>query len=290
MFSRLRSRWSRFLDVYPQIPVRKALGYDNVMGLPISEKAKKYLLETEFDFVVCDHSGAVILAIEFDGLGRGFSRDGKYIQIKDTEDQYRPLKLDAKISACEMCDLPIVVVSYPETEPGFDLDIPVTALDAVIAEVLAGRRRQELWKSDLDELGEMLASDPSGDTADSFLMGIEIMADMENPIRRRIQEMQTELPVPFNQQIHPLNDRPGYVGARQSILGGINLSGQSCREQVLLTCEAYVRTVNCSGCSAFDLANLLAAYGLLRKAIRTVGRSREAWQRLLNETPFTENS
>jgi hypothetical protein len=288
VFSSVRTRWSRFLDVYPQIPVRKALGFDNVMSLPIRDSAREYLLKTEFDFVVCDRSGSVILAIEFDGLGHGFSRDGRYIQIEETEDQHRRLKLDAKISACEMCDLPIVVVSYPETEPSFDPDSPVTVLDTVIGEVLAGRKRQELVNSDLDELGEILATDPSRDMADSYLMEIEVMADQENPIRHRLKQMQMELPVSFGQQIHPLHDRPGYVGARQLIIGGIELAGQSCRRQVLLTYDAYVRTVNCSGCSAFDLANLLAEYGLTRKAIRTVGRSREAWQKLRNETPFTE--
>lgn len=288
-FSTVRTRWSRFLDVYPHIPVRKALGYDKVKNLPISNTAKEYLLKTEFDFVVCDRSASAILAIEFDGLGHGFSRDGKYIQLEATKDQHRQLKLDAKISACESCDLPIVVVSYPETEPSFDPDCPVTVLDAVIGEVLVGRKRGELVNSNLDNLGEVLASDPSGETADSYLLEIEVMAEQENPIRRRITQMQTELPVSFGLHIHPLHDRPGYVGARQSILGSIELSGQTSRQQVLLTYDAYVRTVSCWGCDAFDLANLLAEYGLARKAIRTVGRSTEAWQKLQKETPWTEN-
>lgn len=288
-FSTVRTRWSRFLDVYPHIPVRNALGYDKVQNLSISDKGKEYLLKTEFDFVVCDRSASAILAIEFDGLGHGFSRDGKYIQLVETKDQYRQLKLDAKISACESCDLPIVIVSYPETEPSFDPDCPVTVLDAVIGEVLSGGKRQELVNSNLDQLGEALGSDPSGETADSYLLEIEVMAEQENPIRRRIKQMQTELPVSFGLHIHPLDDRPGYVGARQSILGGLELSGQVSRQQVLLAFDAYVRTVNCSGCYAFDLANLLAEYGLARKAIRTVGKSKEAWQKLQEETPWTKN-
>ena len=292
-FSTVRSHWYRYLDVYPHIPVRSALGYEQLMNLPISAKAKEYLLKTEFDFVVCDRDRAstVILAIEFDGLGQGFSRDGSYIQREDTHDPHRKLKLDTKISACELCDLPIVVVSYDETETSLypdDPAYPVTVLDAVIGEVLAGRNRQELVNSNLNELGEILATDPSRDTAFSHLIDLEVTAEQENPIRRRITQMKMELPVSFGQQIHPLHDRPGYVGSRQSILGGIEVSGQSCRQQVLLNYDAYVRTVNCLGCSAFDLATLLAEYGLSRKAIRTVGRSREAWEKLRNETPFTE--
>lgn len=275
--------------MYPHIPVRKALGYDKVKSLSISDTAKEYLLKTEFDFVVCDRSASVILAIEFDGLGYGFSRDGKYIQLVATKDQHRQLKLDAKISACGSCALPIVVVSYPETEPSFDPDCPVTVLDAVIGEVLVGRKRSELVYSNLDIFREALESDPSGETTESYLLETEVIAEQENPIRCRIKQMQRELPVSFGLHIHPLHDRPGYVGARQSILGGIQLSGQKSRQQVLLSYDAYVRTVNCLGCDAFDLANLLAEYGLARKAIRTVGKSKEAWQKLQKETPWTEN-
>lgn len=287
-YSTVRTHWSRFLDIYPHIPVRNVLGYNRLNDLAIKEKAKEYLIKTEFDFVVCDHSGSPVLAVEFDGLGHGFSRDGKYIQLDATADQHRQLKLDAKISACESCDVPIVVVSYPETQPGFDPDCPVTVLDAVIGEVLAARKRQGLVSSNLDNLGKALASDPSRETAETYLLEIEVLAEQENPIRRRIKQMQTELPVSFGLHIHPLRDRHGYVGARQTILGGIDLSGKLSRQQVLLTCDAYVRTVNCSGCDAFDLANLLAEYGLARKAIRTIGKSKEAWQKLQNETPWTE--
>jgi len=263
-FSTVRTRWSRFVDLYPHIPVRNALGYDRIKQMPISNKAKEYLLKTEFDFVVCDRSASPILAIEFDGLGHGFSRDGRYVQFVDTEDQHRQLKLETKISACESCGLPIIIVSYPETEPNSDPDCPVTVLDAVIGEVIAGLKHQKLVN--LGQLGEALESDPSGEAADSYLLEIEVLSEQENPIRRRIKQMQRELPVSFGLHIHPLDDCPGYVGARQSILGGIQLSGQKSRQQVLLTYDAYVRTVNCLGCDAFELANLLAEYGLARKA------------------------
>jgi hypothetical protein len=245
------------------------------------------LLKTEFDFIVCDRSASPILAIEFDGLGHGFSRDGKYVQLVETNDQHRQLKLDAKINACESCDLPIVIVSYPESEPTFDTDCPVTVLDAVIGEVLESRKHKELVN--LEQLGDAWQSDPSGETADCYLLEIEVTAGQGNPIRRMIKQIQTELPVSFGLHIHPLDDRPGYVGARQSILGGIELSGNKWRQQVLLSYDAYIRGLNCVECDAFQLANLLAVYGLARKAIRTVGKSVEAWHKLRENTPWTDN-
>lgn len=164
----------------------------------------------------------------------------------------------------------------------------MTVLDTVISEVLEGRKRQQLFISSLDQLGEELESDPSGETVESHLLEIETLAEQENPIRRRIRQMQRELPVSFGLHIHPLNNRPGYVGARQLIQGGIELAGQVSRHKVLLSYDVYVRTVNCSGCNAFDLANLLAEYGLARKATRTIGESSDAWQRLQEESPWTE--
>ncbi|MEW6355072.1 MAG: DUF2726 domain-containing protein [Planctomycetota bacterium] len=293
-YTKVRTHWQKYLDVYPQVPVRKALGYDKLKNLSISDQAREYLLKTEFDFVVCDRSASPILAVEFDGLGHGFSRHGKYIQVVKTEDPHRKLKLDAKINACECCGLPIVVVSYPEIEPADDPDCPVMVLDGVIGEVLASQKFQKLLRSNLDQLSEALENDPSGETAQLDLWGLEILADEENPIRRRIQEMTRELPDAIGrrihgERIHPLKDRPGYIGARQEIVGGIHISEQLSRRQVLLSYDAYVRTLNCPGCHAFCLANLLAQYGLARKAIRTVGKSTDAWQKLLQGTPWTED-
>jgi hypothetical protein len=276
------------LDVYLHIPVRNALGYEKLKELQITDRAREYLLKTEFDFVVCDHSASPILAIEFDGLGHGFSRDGKYVQVVETEDQNRKLKLDAKINACELCGLPIVVVSYPETESVNDPDCPVTILDAVIGEVVEGLKRQELVNLNLNQLGESLESDPSRETAEMLILEIETMAEEENPIKRKIRQMHKELPVSFGLQIYPLHDRPGYIGARQTIDGGIMISRQKSQRKVLLSYDVYVRSINCMGCDAFNLANLLAEYGLAKKAIRVVGKSPDAWRKLQEETPWTE--
>ena len=287
-YSTVRTHWSRFLDVYPHIPVRNALGYERLKGLSIKEKARQYLLTTEFDFVVCDFSGSPILAVEFDGLGHGFSRDGAYVQITASEDPYRKLKLDTKISACEECGLPIVVVSYPETEPSFAPDCPVTVLDAVIGEVLTGRACQNLINSHMQQFSEAMEEDPSGEAAEMLMMEIEVMAEQENPIRRRIRELRRRLPLDFGMELSFLDDRPGYTGARHSIRGGVRYSAEKTMEQVLMSYETYVRTVNCLGCDASRLANLLAEYGLARKAIRTIGISQASWQKLIDETPWTD--
>jgi len=66
------------------------------------------------------------------------------------------------------------------------------------------------------------------------------------------------------------------------------MSGEKSKRKVLLTYDAYVRTVHCAGCDTFRLTNLLAEYGLTRKANRIVGTSSKAWHNLQVDTPWNE--
>ncbi|MBN1227637.1 MAG: hypothetical protein JXA79_11650 [Deltaproteobacteria bacterium] len=114
------------------------------------------------------------------------------------------------------------------------------------------------------------------------------MAEQENPIRRKIREMRRRIPLKYGIQFSFLENRPGYTGASHSIRGGRKYSGGKSMEQTLVSYETYVRTVNCLGCDERILANLLAEYGLARRAIRTLGTSKALWQKLLDDTPWTD--
>jgi len=102
VFRTLRSRWAKVFDVYPQIPVRRVCGYNAIMHLPVPQRQRDYLLKTEFDFVVTEKdTGIPLLAIEFDGLSHGFSKDGRYIsKVAVLQDPHRKLKIEAKLNAC----------------------------------------------------------------------------------------------------------------------------------------------------------------------------------------------
>jgi hypothetical protein len=79
------------------------------------------------------------LSIEFDGMGRGFSRNGEYMEISPSDDKYRKLKFDLKLKISTQTGYPYFIVSYKETEnlePGLNL----TIVDGIIGKVLAWKR------------------------------------------------------------------------------------------------------------------------------------------------------
>ena len=53
--------------------------------------------KTNVDYVLCTKEGRPLLAIDFDGLGRGFDRYGTYVNVVETDDKYRKLKFDLKL-------------------------------------------------------------------------------------------------------------------------------------------------------------------------------------------------
>jgi len=283
----LTSVWSKYVDIYPQIPVRRVLGYDNLQNLPLSPGAIDYLLKTEFDFVVCEKDTATAqLAIEFDGIGHGFSRNGEYIsRVVPGNDPYRKLKLDAKLRACELSGVPLVVVSFPETDLLEESDSAITVLDAVIGEIRACIGTHQLIASHTEAFTEAYDEDPTGEAAGYVLDALEFQSDLENnPIRRKTLEIFRKLPF-SGVSMGFLRDREkeGYVGIRRSIIGGTHISENFSSKKVLLSTSIYIRDLD----GSVNLADCIAHYCLARKALREVGTDPAAWKKLLDETPWT---
>jgi hypothetical protein len=288
VFARLNRKWSRYVDVYPHIPVRNVLGFNELRALDISENAKEYLQKTEFDYVVCEQGSSIPrLAVEFDGLGHGFSRDGNYIPLTTPiNDRYRKLKLDAKLSACEALGFSLVIVSYPETKPLWQNEDALMILDAIIGEVLASIKTSEQINQQMDYISTTLEQDPTGETTDWALFNIEMESQFtNNPIRRRTAEMHTKIPI-HGYGVRFLRDRPGYVGGCFYMTGGVHFEQGVSRMQVLLSVDIYLRDLNCIGCSSAQLLESVGEYLLARKALRDVSTDRAKWQELLQSAPW----
>ncbi len=74
IFKRLKTIWNRYVDVFPQIPVKNIIDYEQIIKSDKNPKVKDFLLKTSFDFVICElDTGIPILVVEFDGLSGGFS-------------------------------------------------------------------------------------------------------------------------------------------------------------------------------------------------------------------------
>lgn len=290
IYRRLASIWSRYVDIYPQIPVRKVLGYKNLRELPLQPRTVDYLLKTEFDFVVSEKGTSnALLAIEFDGIGHGFSRNGEYIsRVVPLNDPYRKLKLDSKLRACTLLGFPLVIVSFPETEPLEESGSAITVLDAIIGEVQATIGLQHLISSHTDAFADAFTEDPSGETADWVMSALEVHNDRKNhPIRRKTQEIAQKLPL-WGYFIEFLHNREGYAGVRRAIIGGIEVTQNGSKQQVLLSASVYVRDLNCTHCNAVNLADCIAEYCLAKKALREIGLDPTAWEKLADETPWTD--
>jgi hypothetical protein len=244
-------------------------------------------MKTEFDFVVSEKGiGNALLAIEFDGVGHGFSRNGEYIsRVVLLNDPYRKLKLDAKLHACALLGFPLVVVSFPETELLEESGSAITVLDAIIGEVRASIGLQHFVSSHTDAFADAFTTDPSGAAADWVMSALEVRSDQKyHPIRRKAQEIAQKLPL-WGDCIEFLQDRKGYAGVRRAIIGGIEFG---LRQQILLAASVYIRRLNCTHCDAVSLADCIAEYCLARKALREIGLDPAAWRKLLEETPWTD--
>lgn len=98
--------------------------------------------KTNVDYVLCTKEGRPLLAIDFDGLGRGFDRYGTYVKVVETDDKYRKLKFDLKLEWARETNFPYYVVASDEFRSVGD-GIELTVVDGIIGESLAHREFQE---------------------------------------------------------------------------------------------------------------------------------------------------
>ena len=76
-FRFIEHTWGEDYVVYPQIPLSALFTPD-----PKWRDTSNFFFKTSVDYVLCTNEGRPILAIDFDGLGGGFDRDGEYVQVE----------------------------------------------------------------------------------------------------------------------------------------------------------------------------------------------------------------
>ena len=83
----------------------------------VPDKRWDYYLKASVDFVLTNPTHEPALAIEFDGLGEGYSSGKTYIlERQSEEDPYRELKTNFKLDVCYAVGLPLIVISFEEIE------------------------------------------------------------------------------------------------------------------------------------------------------------------------------
>jgi hypothetical protein len=159
--------------------------------LPPGERS--FLLKTSVDYTLCDASDQPILSIEFDGIGEGFSREGKYVaQTISSRDPNRQWKFDLKLRVCQQVFYPLVIISYEESTPigpGLNVAIVDGIIGCYLAHKATQQRANDLFELNKEEIDALPAYEQ-----DEYIQDLVIQAEVEmdltwNPISRKLAEL-----------------------------------------------------------------------------------------------------
>jgi len=163
LFQAISGSWEPRYHVHPHVPFANLLDLDPHL---LSAEELSFLHKTTVDYVLVEGEGKPRLAIEFDGMGRGISRHGRYIQkITSKRDPNRAWKLALKVRVAKNSGFPFLVMSYDE-KAVIDAETDLTVLHGIVGQFVAGLhivpRVQELIAEQQNELDEMTESETGG--------------------------------------------------------------------------------------------------------------------------------
>ncbi len=287
IFRKIDSRWSKYVEVYPQIPVKNVIGYNQVRSLDMPDKAKDYLLNTAFDFVVCELQTAIpILVIEFDGIEGGFSQDEQYIsKATPINDPYRKLKMHRKLEACMFSMVPLVVLSFNECDFINQSNDKLMVVDAIIGQALECQYYNKNISEHTQKLSEALEFGGS-EAAEMYSIEMDIMAEQMNPIKRKIKEITNKFPFWTHQIVFP-RKKDDHVEGRFFLRSGIKTVKGKMKQKVLLFVDIAMREVNFIGCENWQIFNTIGEYCLVRKTEKIIGYDRASWECAIEEAQWT---
>lgn len=193
LFHSIESQWQRKFSVYPQLPFCAVFDLTN---LYLTEGQIGFLRKSSIDYTLCTKNGQPLLCVEFDGLGRGFSRNGEYIEIHPSRDAYRKLKLDLKLKVAGLERFPFYVVSYDEKVP-ISEEIHLTVVDGIIGQTLKHRELPQIakeWVDDEKGVLDGLSESERHERIQDIVIGAEVIAELNwDPIANRCAQLQGEL-------------------------------------------------------------------------------------------------
>lgn len=288
IFKRLKTIWSKYVDVFPQIPVRNVIDYDKLRSFDKNPKVADYLLKTSFDFVVCElETGNPILVVEFDGLSGGFSQDGKFfIESTPDNDKYRKLKMETKLRVCSEFRVPMIVVSYNESNLLPESGDWISILDAIIGDAIEKRAHEKNYSKYIKMLTE--AYEFGGqESAEMTTIEIEMINEQYNPIKRKIRELNSKFPKSTTQIVFPKEEGNWLVG-KFKLTSGLKTVGKDFYQKIMMEIELKIRKVGVFEDDCTFLFNTIGEYCLARKIERELGSDLKKWTELNKKTEWTK--
>ena len=176
-FRSIERAWGEDYKVYPQVPLAVLFTHDRRW-----RGTRDFFYKTSVDYVLCTNEGRPILAIDFDGMGGGFDRDGEYVQIEPTSDRYRKKKFDIKLRYSQQHDFPYHIVSSEEFRFLGD-GIKLTVVDGIIGSVIAKKHFLDRAPSFVEEHAEEIDRQPGwyrSEFIQDLLTSLEVDCDAEH--------------------------------------------------------------------------------------------------------------
>ena len=190
-FESIESMLGEEYRLLPQFPFSALFEPDDTV-----KTSNDFFYKTSIDYVLCTKRGNPLLAIDFDGLGKGFSTGVQYVEVCKTSDQYRKWKFDYKLQYAMKNFFPYYVVASEEFEE-LDLDINLTIVDGLIGRELFKRDIRERIQSSLDANSDAIAGlNPTQQEQyiQQLVAVTEIESELENdPIVRKTAEVKCSI-------------------------------------------------------------------------------------------------
>ncbi|MHB8358823.1 MAG: hypothetical protein ACYDCP_04900 [Thermoplasmataceae archaeon] len=194
VYYKLLKRWGKTYNIYLSLPVANVFQVDS-KELKSGEKVTYF--QSSIDYTFSSKEDKPLFSVEFDGIGKGYSRGNKYIQTETSNlDPYRKLKLEFKLKLAENAGYPFVVVSYEEVSE-LDEEETLTILDGIVGQLTSKRKFDELLSKFLEDEREILDSMTQSESEEylqNMVTSVEVEAELESdPIALKAAEYQQEI-------------------------------------------------------------------------------------------------
>jgi len=174
LFTTIESNWKELFKIFPQLPPQQIF---DLQSLQIPNDEKDFLYKSSIDLTVCDLANKPIMSIEFDGISRGISRMGEFVDSEATDNITRKRKLDLKLRIAQEENYPFYVVSYAEKN-FISKNSYLSVIDGIIGQTIAHSKLNinellEYFQSDIDALEK-------DEDKHEFIQDMILNAEIEN--------------------------------------------------------------------------------------------------------------
>jgi hypothetical protein len=197
LYKNLNLRWGKIFNIYSQLPFTKIFDINTLKN--VNEEEKDFLLKTNIDYTICDKKDRPLMCIEFDGMGCGYSREGKYIPnpkvIPLEGRELRKKELELKLRIAKEHHFPFFVVSFNEIK-FISEKIHLTILDGIIGKAIGQIKFREginrFLKNLEDEINSIKDEEQRYKFIHDAITTYEAMVDLD-PIAKKAFEIEAIL-------------------------------------------------------------------------------------------------